>query len=183
VRQQDCGVLQVWLDAGAPVQQSIIEFNGEESAHLVRVYLRCGLRACRQSGSDLRETPSGFCKDLTLALSGLPLRRQERDVSLAVLLVDTGRNEGAAASLTLALIPNGTGDFYPLPEFVFLRDATFQEAEVNACAAIKAMGLWLSTHDVRWSLQRRDSKPVATLSGPSMGAAFALGLGKLYSNS
>jgi hypothetical protein len=180
VQRQDDLTLQTWLDTSNTIQQSIIEFNGEETARLARLYLQCGLAACGRRDLSLENAQSGFCKDLLLTLSDLPLRRQERDLSLTVLLVDTARNEGAVASLTLALIPNGAGALYPLPELTFLRDTTFQEAEVNACTTIKAMGLWPPTSDVRWSLQRRDSKPVANLSGPSLGAAFALGLSKLY---
>ncbi len=183
VRRHDHPALQAWLDIDDATRQLILEFNGETTAQMARLHLRCGLIACGRFDPNVAPDESGFCKDLMLTLSDLPLRHQERDLTLTVLLVDTARNEGAVASLTLALLPHGAGEFYPQPELAFLRDATFQESEVNACRAVKTLGLWPPAHDVRWSLQRRDGKPVTTLSGPSLGAAFALGLGKLFGNS
>jgi hypothetical protein len=146
---------------------------------MARIYLYCGLLACGQCENKLENSSAGFCKDLTLAFSGLPLRQPERDVSLTVLLVDTARNEGTVAVLTLALLSDGVGELYPAPELSFLRDATFQQAEENARSTLQTTRLWSPVYDIRWSLTRRDGKPVTNLSGPSMGAAFALGMGKL----
>lgn len=97
---------------------------------------------------------------------------------MTVLLVDTARNEGVVASLTLELLPYGSGEFYPVPELAFLRDDDFRQAEENARALTQA-SFADHHHDIRWRLQRRDNKPLASLSGPSLGAAFALGIGKL----
>src|SRR5262245_35024430 len=193
VQSGDQAVLEAWLDESDLTKQDIIQFNGADLAQMVRRYLLCSLVACRTRGlasldrwKALRGTvasPSasfGFCHDLTLRLLGEPLCRAEKDLSLSVLLVDTARNEGIVATLLLELIPDGKGDFYPVPELSFLRDPDFRQTEDYARECLHRMGLWKKERDVRWQLQRRDDKPIVNLTGPSLGAAFALGLGKLF---
>lgn len=181
VQKQDRALLAAWLDETDSLKQDIIQFNGPETALLVQVHLRCGFAACGQPEQELTHPSPGFCHDLTLALANAPLRRGEQTTALTVLLVDTARNDGVVATLTLELIPNGSSALYPTPELVFLRDTDFQQAETHASAATHAAGLWSTNHDVRWQLHRRDGKPLTTLAGPSMGAAFALGISKLCS--
>lgn len=183
VRQHARDVLAAWLDSPDPEQRDLIEFNGDTAARLVRTHLRCGVLACSENAAPSDATTPGLCRDLLLAFSDRPLRSSLRNLTLTVLLVDAARQEGVVAALTLALIANGSGDFYPTPELAFLRDPDFQQAEANAHAAVKAQELWLPDHDVRWRLQRRDGKPITTLVGPSLGAAFALGIGSLCGNS
>lgn len=181
VQKQDRTLLATWADETDSLRQDIIHFNGLETALLVQVHLRCGLAACGQPEQELTHPSPGFCHDLILALSNAPLRQGEQTTALTVLLVDTARNDGVVATLTLELLPNGSSTLYPTPELVFLRDADFQQAETQASAATHASGIWSTRHDVRWQLHRRDGRPLTTLSGPSMGAAFALGISKLCS--
>ena len=98
---------------------------------------------------------------------------------MTVLLVDMARNEGVVATLTLEMLPDGSGELYPAPAFAFLRDDDFRQAEDNARAYLEQTSFANKHKDVRWRLQRRDNKPLTSLSGHSMGAAFALGIGKL----
>jgi len=193
VQRGDQAALEAWLDESDLTKQDIIQFNGADLAQMVYLYLLCSLVACRtrelapldrrkalQGTAALSLASLGFCRDLTLQLLGEPLCRAEKDLSLSVLLVDTARNEGVVATLRLELIPDGKGDFYPVPELAFLRDPDFCQTEDNARECLQRMGLWKRERDVRWQLQRRDDKPVVNLTGPSLGAAFALGLGKLF---
>ncbi len=194
VQRNDRTTLETWLDADDTTKQDIVQFNGIEAAQMVRTHILCGLAVCRAREVALREpidtlpevvsvkVPLGFRRDLMQALLAEPLRKAERNLSLAVLLVDTARNEGAGATLTLELMLNGGGEFYPIPELAFMRDKDFHQAEDNARACVEGAGLWQKDWDVRWRLQRRDGKPLVTLSGPSMGAAFALGLAKLFAD-
>ena len=179
VRQKDYSVLTAWLDESDATKRDIITFNGDESAQMALTHVHCGLAACNDQHSTPALLPSGFCRDLMRALADLPLRSTLRDFSLTALLVDLARNEGITAVLTLELLEDGAGDFYPAPELAFLRDADFQQAEANARAAVHTVAQWSSQYDVRWRLQRRDGKPVTSLGGPSLGAAFALGISTL----
>ncbi len=191
VQQDEQSTLETWLDPNDLTKQDIVQFVGRESAQLVHMHLLCGLAACKVREGAARELPRsqlevlipktsrGFCRDLTLALAGEPLRKAERHLSLDVLLVDTARNEGVGASLLVELISNGWGEFYAIPELAFLRDKEARQAEENARACVEGIGLWQTEWDVRWQLHRRDGKPLVTLSGPSLGAAFTLGLAKL----
>jgi hypothetical protein len=54
-----------------------------------------------------------------------------------------------------------------------------RQAEAEARACIEGIGLWRTERDERLQLRRRDDKPPVILSGPSLGAMFALGLVKL----
>jgi hypothetical protein len=179
VQRQDRLVLTTWLDVSNTTTQDIIQYNGPDAARMVDIHLRCSLAACGHEGQMLTQPSPGFCRDLVLLLSDASLRQAERTTTMTVLLVDTARNEGVTAVLTLELMSDGSGALYPAPELAFLRDADFQQAEANAGAAISAAGLWTPDTDVRWRLQRRDGKPLTSLSGPSLGAAFALGVSKL----
>ncbi len=179
VQQQDRATITTWLDDTQATPHAILQFNGPQAAQMVHTHLTCSLAACDANVPPPVLTPSGLCRDLSLALTGQPLRQAERDLSMTVLLVDTARNEGVVATLTLELLPSGSGEFYPAPELAFLRDEDFRQAEDNARAALAQTGFADHHHDVRWRLQRRDNKPLTSLSGPSLGAAFALGIGKL----
>jgi hypothetical protein len=188
----DQGTFAAWLDPANLTQQEIMQFNGPEAAEMVRTHLRCGLGACRVRASaqprllDALATtvpnsvPLGFCHDLTQILLGESPRPAGRSIALPVLLVDTARNEGIVAVLTLELVSEGRGEFYPIAALAFLRDADFRQAEENARACVAGIALQENHHDVRWWLQRRDGKAIVNLSGPSLGAAFALGIGKLF---
>jgi hypothetical protein len=191
VQRNDRTTLETWLDASDSTKREIIHWAGAEAAQIVHTHILCGLAVCRVRGAALRElgdtlseavsvhVPLGFCRDLIQALRGEPLRKAERELSLTVLLVDTARNEGTGATLTLEVILDGGGEFYAVPELAFLRDKDSRQAEDEARACVEGTGLWRKDWDVRWRLQRRDGKPLAALSGPSIGAAFALGLAKL----
>jgi len=191
VRRDGRATLETWLGTGDSTKRDIIEFSGPEASQLVRVHMLCGLAGCgaregvtwellhTQLEAIAPKISRGFCRDLTLALAGEPLRKAERDLSLDVLLVDTARNEGVGASLLLELISSGRGECYAVPELAFLRDKDARRAEDDARACVEGIGLWRTEWDVRWRLRRRDGKPLVTLSGPSLGAAFALGLAKL----
>ena len=191
VQKDDQTSLASWLDPGDPAKQHIIEFNGQQAALTVRVHLLCGLTASqnriRERDKPIIEVPQdipyevpyGFCCDLTQELLGVPPRATEREVSLNTLLVDTARNEGMLTTLTLGLVPDGNGDLYPTPAFAFIRDATFCQAENDAREWLKHTSLTPKERDIRWQLQRHDGKPFVQLTGPSMGAAFGLGMAKL----
>jgi len=189
----DRATLEVWLDESDSTKQDIVQFHGAEAAQMVRAHLLCSFAAClarevvplelmKSTWEAAASQPDaiGFCRDLTQELLGEPLRKPERDLSLTVLLVDTARNEGIVATLTLELVPEGSGGFYPVPELAFGRDPDFRRAEAEARACIEGINLWRKAQDVRWRLQRRDGKPIANLSGPSLGAAFALGIAQLF---
>lgn len=179
VQQHDRVTLTDWLDETQTTQQEIIQFSGPQAAQTVYTHLACSLAACEENAPTLVLTPPGFCCDLSLALLRQPLRQAERDLSMTVLLVDTARNEGVVATLTLELLPHGSGELYPAPALAFLRDDDFRQAEDNARASLEQTSVAYKHQDVRWRLQRHDNKPLTSLSGPSMGAAFALGIGKL----
>jgi hypothetical protein len=179
VQQQDRAVVQTWLEETQTTPHAIIQFNGPQMAQIVYTHLTCSLAVCEANVPSRLLIPPGFCRDLSLALMGQPLRQAERDLTMTVLLVDTARNEGVVATLTLELLPSGSGEFYPAPELAFLRDDDFRQAEDNARAALAQTSFADHHQDVRWRLQRRDNKPLTSLSGPSLGAAFALGIGKL----
>lgn len=180
VQQQDRATITIWLDDTQVTPHAIIQFNGPQAAQMVHTHLTCSLVACDANVPSRILAPPGFCRDLSLALMGQPLRQAERDLTMTVLLVDTARNEGVVATLTLELLTSGSGEFYPVPELAFLRDDDFRQAEDNARAVLAQTSFTDPYHyDVRWRLQRRDTKPLTSLSGPSLGAAFALGIGKL----
>lgn len=179
VQQHDRVTLMDWLDETHPIQQEIIQFSGPHAAQTVYTHLACSLATCEDNAPTLVLTPPGFCRDLSLALLGQPLRQAERDLAMTVLLVDMARNEGVVATLTLEMLPDGSGELYPTPAFAFLRDDDFRQAEDNARAYLEQTSFADTHKDVRWRLQRRDNKPLTSLSGPSLGAAFALGIGKL----
>jgi hypothetical protein len=178
-RRQDRTSFTSWLDESNSTTYDIITFNDNDAARMVFTHLRCGLAVCERKETDPANSSSGFCRDLTRALADSPLRPAKRDLSLTTLLVDIARNEGVTAVLTLELVAEGAGDFYPIPELAFLRDADFQQAEINAHSAVHTVTQWSPSYDVRWRLQRRDGKPLTNLSGPSLGAAFSLGISTL----
>jgi hypothetical protein len=104
-------------------------------------------------------------------------------VSLIVFLVE-GRTSGVAAILKLERLPDGDGLLLPSPTLAFVRrDLAFRDAEENARRYVESLGIWKMDHDVCWSLERRDGRPLGFLQGPSRGFAFALGLVKLLAPS
>ena len=104
-------------------------------------------------------------------------------VSLTALLVGTTQRQGIVATLSLEQRSDGSGLCYPAPNLAFVRrDPTFREAERDACTYVKDAGLWKPDQDVRWRVERRDGQPITTLTGSSMGFAFALGLAKLFTS-
>ena len=191
VQQKDRTSLANWLDPSDATKQDIIAFSGPQAAQTVRAHVWCGLNALASRplehnepvGEPPQDRPTevapGLLRDLIQQLSGAPARPAEQEVSLNTLLVDTARNEGMLTSLTLGLIPDGSGDLYPSPAFAFLRDASFCQAENDAREWLVHSGLVPKGQDIRWHLRRHDGKPFGQLSGPSMGAAFALGMAKL----
>ncbi|MBI1923768.1 hypothetical protein HYR99_05910 [Candidatus Poribacteria bacterium] len=109
-------------------------------------------------------------------------RSAERSVTLIALLVYQN-NKGFTAKLTLELFKNGTGGIYKSPaEHAFLTLAPdFEGAIDNAKACVKSRGANFDGVDVRWRLERHDGKPLPPfVEGPSMGAAFAIGLSRLF---
>jgi hypothetical protein len=113
VQRQDRGALTDWLDEMQTIQQEILQFSGPQAAQTVYTHLACSLAACGENAPPLALAPPGFCRDLRSALLGQPLREAERDLVMTVLLVDTARNEGVVATLTLELLPSGNGELYP----------------------------------------------------------------------
>lgn len=180
-RRKDPTAFISWLNESNATKREIISFNGDATARMALTHLRCGLAVCEGSATvPPSDGSSGFWRDLVLTLSDSPLRPAQRRLSLTTLLVDMARDEGVTAVLTLELImQEGSGDFYPVPELAFLRDADFQQAEINARIAARTVIQWSPSYDVRWRLQRRDGKPLTNLSGPSLGAAFSLGISTL----
>lgn len=133
------------------------------------------------------DQPLGFLQDLTQALlpSGA-VRPAKTSCTLPVLLVEEAREEerGVVLSLTLERLDEGNGALYPHPDLAFLfRERSFRQSEKNAREAVAYMGLWPleSKEDVRWSLNRWPGGDF--LKGPSVGAAFALGLAQLMAKS
>jgi hypothetical protein len=192
VQKGDRATLEAWLKKDNTEKQDIIHFTGAEAAQVVSTHLLCGVAACQTRERAPREliqatwesatsqaNAMGFCRDLTQELLGESLRQMERGLSLAVLLVDTARNEGVVATLTLELVSGGHAGLYPVPELAFIRDTEFRRAEEHARSYIESIGLSQQSRDIRWRLRRNDGLPLVNLSGPSMGAAFALGIGKL----
>lgn len=134
--------------------------------------------------------PEAFFRALCLAL--LPEEYERNNphpshstISLTVFLVeenlDKNRDPGVVATLTLELIPEGSGILFPAPVLAFVRrNSSFREAEQTACRYAQRLSLWKTDHDICWSLERQDRQPLnPLLKGSSMGSAFALGLVKL----
>ncbi|MGE0825530.1 MAG: hypothetical protein AB7G75_17000 [Candidatus Binatia bacterium] len=133
------------------------------------------------------DLPLPFFRDLLYSL--LPagagphqLIQPDISVSLTALLVGKKQRQGVVATLSLEQRSSGSGLCYPAPDLAFVRrDPTFREAEYSACKYVKDAGLWKADQDARWRIERRDGQPINTLTGSSMGFAFALGLAKLFS--
>ena len=105
-------------------------------------------------------------------------------MSLTALLVGKTQRQGIVAILSLEQRSGGSGLCYPAPDLAFVRrDSTFREAAHNACTYVTDAGLWKADQDVCWRVERRDGQPITTLTGSSMGFAFALGLAKLFASS
>jgi adenylate cyclase len=195
VGQRDAHTLASWLDHDDPIKHDILNFDASRSA-MLRAYLLCARLAltCDRNTKPheldnglhpiAEETgcARGLLRELTWALlpHGFSLQ-PERVEELYVLLVEEGRDHGVVGLLSLHLLSHGTGDLYPQYDLALVfRDQQFRQAERDACAYVRSLGLWPEASDVRWRLTRPfDNRPVRRLTGASMGAAFVLGLAKL----
>lgn len=116
---------------------------------------------------------------------GHPRPEEGQGEKTRVLLVDVKDAEGVTADLTVHLIPDGTGAIYPCPvtNTFLITDAEnnlFDEAINTARQFLQNQGIWKDSYDIRWQLKRDDKKPMPTITGNSMGGAFALILWKLF---
>ena len=195
VGQRDARTLTSWLDHDDPIKHDILNFDASRSA-VLRAYLLCarlaltcdrntephGIDDCLRPIAEETSCARGFLRDLTWALlpHGFSLQ-PERVEELYVLLVEDGRDHGVVGLLSLHLLSHGAGDLYAQHDLALVfRDQQFRQAERDACAYVRALGLWPEASDVRWRLTRPfDNRPVRRLTGASMGAAFVLGLAKL----
>ena len=107
-------------------------------------------------------------------------------ISLPVLLFNpsgTPLDRCILAELKLERVP-GLGDCYPVAEsmLTLLVDDDFRQSIVNARQWLKHLDTLATQYDVRWRLRRYDNELLLSISGPSLGGAFALGLACLLSN-
>ena len=169
---------------------------------MIQTYLRCAQLAMQPGPfapesmesiqEDIQKTaqqcgmPAGFIRDIVWSLipecsSYLEPTSQTQRVSVIGLLVAEKLRTGFPAVLTLELRSNGHGALYPHPALTFIcRDAEFQCSETNACARVEE--LWQARHagqDIRWQLNRHDGQPITSISGPSLGLTFTMGMAKL----
>jgi len=102
-----------------------------------------------------------------------------------VLLLESRTGGGRAALLEVELLPDGAGELYQDPRCALPLEAAFAQAcQVARKLAADAWGKRESLHggglDVRWRLGAEDRAFLTgSLSGASMGAAFAVGLCRL----
>ena len=195
VRQKDTYTLARWLDPGDPTPQDILNFDANRRAAL-QAHLRCAHVAltCAPNAPldefDARLRPIAdethlaprLLRDLTWTLlPNGPTLAPEHATELYVLLIEEGRDTGVVGLLSLHLMSQGAGRLYPHHDLALvLRNEVFRQAEADARAYVDSQGLWARDKDVRWRLTRPfDNRPIRRLTGPSMGAAFALGLSKL----
>lgn len=188
-----------------PPSAALVEHNDGEAAEsyrtrVLRAYLAC-VRAAVQGQWTSRnisfpelsriaqetDLPVGFLHDLVLTLlpnhlGGGRIRQSPRPpVSTWALLV--GQEHGVTALLTLELIEkeeNSPSAVYPVVELAFVyRDEEFRDAEKKAGLVVESLLQSPGPCDVRWQLKRFDGHPIAALTGPSLGLAFAVGMTKL----
>jgi hypothetical protein len=203
----DLQTLQAWLNKESEPQKTFMRFSSsKKAAGMINAHLLCAHAIVAHEDWPTRTVPVetlhpiaaetglalGFLRDLTQELFTGELRPATQEVSLTLLLVEKiGQEEkGIPVSLNLELLPEGTGALYPLPALAFVNrdhvlhaeEESFRQAEENACAYVQNTArLWQRNQDVRWRLERWDEKPLPrTLIGNSAGAAFALGLAKLF---
>ncbi|HED19285.1 MAG TPA: hypothetical protein ENI74_07275, partial [Gammaproteobacteria bacterium] len=180
---------QHWLShdtTGSAVRYCDYDYPLKSQSAILRAFFHLGLLACKhgatipdQEVSALTETvgiSTGLLSDIGCYLCKQSLRKAEHSVELTALLVNHD-DDGVPARLTLELVGDGAGKIYPVPELSLCRDKTFVASE-NTVAEL--FSRQLNGSDIRWSLQRLDGKPLGHLTGPSMGAAFALGLRWLF---
>ncbi|MFQ5643574.1 MAG: NACHT domain-containing protein [Thiogranum sp.] len=174
-----------WLDhdaTGSAVRYCEYNYSRRLQSAILRAFFQLGLRVCERGGSlpdreipALAKTagvPAGFLCDIGRYLCKQAMRKAGRSVELTALLVNRD-DDGVPARLTLELVRNGEGTVYPAPELSLCRDRAFLASENTVTELFSGQ---LNGADIRWSLQRLDGKPLGHLTGPSMGAAFALGL-------
>jgi hypothetical protein len=126
---------------------------------------------------------SAWAWDAVAAFMGSP-RSIACSEQIGVLLVSAN---GVIAQLILEQLSDAGGGFL-FPDAAamstVIREQDFQNSEQAAVACVRAHHLWPagSSVDVRWKLTRQDGKPLSQLEGGSAGAAFALGLIKLFNH-
>ncbi|MEN8131926.1 MAG: hypothetical protein ABFS45_17440 [Pseudomonadota bacterium] len=197
--EADQSILKEWLDTPNASIETILSLGGDELKPLFRAHLHCALFTRQLGGNSSEEVanevllpireetglPLGFLRDLMYEFQHEEPRPAEHQQAVMLSLVEThadGRQRGVMATLTLARMNTRDGALYPEPRLAFVsRDPDFRDAEEDACRYVRSEGLWPKDCDVRWSIERRDGKSVgARLCGNSAGAAFAVGLAKLF---
>ena len=176
-------------------------------AELLQAYLLCTSAACnilhshelltaallQSQGLDpifpTTGLPPAFFIRLVQSLLPEQLRHKQpyqatKSETVNALLVSTAQRQGITATLTVDRLSPGTGLCYPSPALAFVRrDQAFQESEQNACTYVQSCGFWTpdkeNEPDLCWTIERRDGKPLAALTGPSLGLAFTLTFGKV----
>lgn len=101
----------------------------------------------------------------------------------AVFIDGTSDDQGVVAMLTLEMLHEGDGSFYPAPALAFLNlNQAFRDGLDNSYRIVReSLGIWRDGYDVRWRVDLQDDKELpSTLKGGSAGAAFALALAKLF---
>jgi hypothetical protein len=121
--------------------------------------------------------------DFVSHLLDKPLPASSPEAKIGVLLVPVEGGRGIVAWLTLERVEHGTGHVYPGLVFnAFLEfGLEFEQSINNAVACLRNQRIWPEpcSFDVRWTLRRADGAFLDSIDGPSLGLAFALGLGKV----
>jgi len=183
----------------------IIDFDDRpERATMARTYLRCALAVvdALENGSCASETDVivpddrlheiateelslGLLRDVARELamgSPRPALRQQSITTVLVKRLPNGATEGVVATLTVELLADGKQEMYPAPEMALVpRDEEFQlSAETARGYLVGVPKLWEEGFDVRWTLRPRDlQEELTVLTGPSLGGAFTLVIGRL----
>ena len=195
-----------WNPHGNPLAEvvpDILRKAGDSVSPVVLAHLLCA-RALYDAGdaemSDgpldrspkpiARETgvPINLVRDIQADLCGMLVRPAGGPLLLNLLLVhrtrETPKPRGVVAELDLEIVPGGAGCLYPTTEICLLRmDEDFIEAKENARRFVaNKLGLWEGGCDVRWQIKLPGGRSLPpALEGGSAGAAFAIGLAKLFS--
>jgi len=125
--------------------------------------------------------PVGFVRDLARFLSGGETLPAEATLRLRVALIEG--EQAHLVPLHLERVEGPDEGLYPHPRQAFLaEDAEFQEAREAARAYVRSQDRWMPGRSVRWSLElpRELEGKIRQVKGPSMGAAFAAGLLRLF---
>ena len=190
VQQNAPATVEAWLNEDDAEKQTIIRFNGAESAQMVRTYLLCArtaLDAIDHQPSTISHQPfsPAFLRDLTEQLLGTPRTPQDAPVRVLFPLVWTDRAEGVLAQFALERLPNGCGGVFLAPQQAFvLMDDDFLSIFANAPAAVRALvPSAFDGCDVRVTVEAFNDAEQKELwrglRGRSAGGALALGLWSL----